>query len=264
MLIRCGNSLAWIDFQTFFILNFSRSRSYTHFFDGISIRCKAYFNIVLLYFKFNISIFTSLGFYSRLPLLHLPFLRRFVLFENAFHFVHLCCQSCNYIQITSFAMWNAEWSNFVCSPFKWSLAVCVLCIAKDIEWRLFHNYFYSVAAVFLLHSPFGRVGARSKENDAIKSVCSMRQHGRVGKGYFLCRKPFDDKRVKRKIREKEQEQKEINGGREEGALSRMEESVKVVKSPFERVAAETGGLCHMQADSAEYSHIYHGRLLQRV
>lgn len=153
-----------------------------------------YFNIVLLYFKLNISIFTSLGFYSRLfllLLLILPLHRRFVLFENAFHFVHLCCQSCNYNQITSFAMWNAEWSNFVRSPFKWSRCrslckcVCVLCIANDIEWRLFHNYFYSVAALFLLRFSFGRVGTRSKENDAIKSVCSMREHGRVGKRVFF-------------------------------------------------------------------------------
>lgn len=44
----------------------------------------------------------------------------------------------------------------------------------------------------------------------------------------------------------------------------MEESAKVIKSPFERVAAETGGLCHMQADSTKYSLIYHGRLLQRI
>lgn len=52
-----------------------------------------------------------------------------------------------------------------------------------------------------------------------------------GEKGFLCRKPFDDKRVKKKKNKKSMEE-----GKKERQVEGGGKSVKVVKSPFEHVA----------------------------
>lgn len=82
----------------------------------------------------------------------------------------------------------------------------------DIEWRLFHNYFFLSFFPLLFPSPFK---ALSRKNGAIKSVCGAWTQ----KGFYVCSFIFD-KRIK-SDREMEREGEEKKRARE-----------LVVKSPF--------------------------------
>lgn len=158
-------------------------RSLSSFFDRIPIRCKVYFDIALLYFNCC----TSFGFYSRFSLRPVPLRRRFILFKSAFRFVHLCCQSCNYNQITSFAMWIAEWSNFVCSsPFKWSrcwslsFSLWSLCSVQPKIWN--DDYFIIIFTVccflFYFALRLEELVRVRKKTMPLKMVRSMREKRR--------------------------------------------------------------------------------------